>query len=213
MFTKRFEISAQTLFNLMGDYPNPDDDTPRGPFDPIEPVSTALTELVRAYAHRPISDPPGWERWRANSSLLSGLDLVAGRPDPTPWLFGKPDPTPWLAALIARSHAVELLELDGLARHLPEQQQQLEGRAAELSQLAIEDCGTLTPNARFLAYLKKRGIKWPPKGWTDAPRELEWLLMANEFHAVSLHASNERIAELAETVSAKLLENGLGVVE
>ncbi len=210
MSDQEFTLSASSIFRFINGYPNPDDDSPRGPFDPIGPISTLIAELAR-YLNRRISDPPTWGGIQRPRALMLESWQLVGEPDPSPWLAAtKPDPTPWLALLVARSHAVQLLELDRLAQHLPDQQDQLEEQASRLALQAIGDCGTLTPGQLFLNYLKRKKFVFPPKGQPyPRPNCQELILMANEFYQVGLLTDNAKISAVSNTIAEKLLERGL----
>ncbi len=112
---------------------------------------------------------------------------------------------------MAQSHTFQLLELDRLAQHLPDQKDQLEGQASDLGMLAVEYCGTLTPSQILLNYLERKKFVFPPEKY-PRPNWQELILMANEFHQVGLLIENEKISGLSNEVAEKLLEQGLNQI-
>lgn len=213
MLTTRIEISAQTVFNLLNGYPNPKEDSPRGPFDPIGPVSNVLRGLIAAYIKRPVSDPPGWDNpyfhLKLNVSIPTHRILDYLTDDP--WPYNGPDDgpgLPWrlLASLAAFDHASQFLELDSLVQYLPEASEGLYSKSDRLAETAMEGCGTMTPSQRFINLLKKKKIPVPPGGcWPGPIGPIDRLLMSNAFYQVSLQINDEKIAGIAESVASKLL--------
>ena len=205
----KITLSSKAFFSLFNAYPNPDDDNPGGPFGPIMHIAH---ELMRVIAHRPISDP----HWGARPATMMWVG-----PDPTFWTFGNPDShslsvidlrTPWiawLATLIARDYTSQISELANLAEQLPEFKDSLLERASALSNVAIDDCGTMTPSQRLQELLKKKGIKFPPKGWPTNPGAFGSIVMANELYQTSLLIANETLSAQLGNAANKLLETGL----
>ncbi|HEY7547147.1 MAG TPA: hypothetical protein VID27_19795 [Blastocatellia bacterium] len=197
-------ISARELVSLISEmiggtiaYPDPDNPTPPGPWDPY--LRKALLRLGLIFGPTP-------EPWRPGLIPVPDPWRPVFGPGPQPWNLAAPGPLPpkaAFAAFIAQEVIDRALLVQEIADAMAgEGQSQGIIIVGGMVSRFIDDCG----NDKLW---RKRPFP-PPKGESDNPlTALELIVMGAQFEQGALSAASEQLQQELRNAGARLTEMGV----
>jgi hypothetical protein len=175
------KVLASLISQVIGGYPNPDDSTPPGPWDPY--IRKAIDRIKGPH-------PIHW--------------IVAG-PVPNPWIVAGPGPQPWRLAyttVLAQEVVSSITNLQDIAGILEGAQTRVQEVARQRLQVFIDDyCGTPP---------RKNPFPWPrPRDEiNDGFSPLELVVIGTQFETAATWA-NEDLKQAFLAASAQLIDQGI----